>query len=46
MSAEDEFERFVVVVGVSVSYRAVLTGFVDLFHVLEILIIVLLSLLW
>ena len=41
MGAEDEFEGFIVIVGVAVAYGAVFAGFVDLFHVLEILLVVL-----
>ena len=42
--SEDEFERFVVIVGVAVAYRAVFACFVDFFHVFEILLVVLLGL--
>lgn len=42
--SEDEFERLIVIVGVAVSYGAVLARFVDLFYVLEILLVVLLRL--
>ena len=44
MGAEDELEGFIVVVGVAVAYGAIFAGFVDLFHVLEVLLVVLLSL--
>ena len=46
VSAEDEFEGFVVIVGIAIAYGAILASFVDLFHVLEILLVVLLRLLW
>ena len=46
MGTEDELEGFIVIVRVAVAYGAVFAGFVDLFHVLEILLVVLLRLLW
>ena len=46
MGTEDEFEGFVLVVGVAIADGAVFAGFVDLFHVFEILLVVLLRLFW
>ena len=46
MGAEDEFEGFVVIIGVTVAYGAVFAGLVDLFHVFEILLVVLLRRFW
>ena len=44
--SEDEFERFVVIERVAVAYGAVLARLMDLFHVLEIFVIVLLGFFW
>lgn len=40
MGAKDEFERFVIIVGVAVAYGAIFSDFVDFFHVFEILLVI------